>query len=277
MTRHIPIAEWASLVHSRSNPWKIMIPLRAYFDESGLHATANVTVVAGFAGTKELWEDFERDWLAKLEEVGNLPYFHMTECVTGNGPVFGRWQSRPEIRGHIIKELADVICRHKPQSLWCAVETGAWDALDAPMFKERYRTPYHFCFEDVVQNGSAYATRVADGSPLALIFSNHSHYKKRANEVYEAYDGSTHWHLAGLTFADMRLCTPLQAPDMLAYELAKDLEIDWAPPEMQATLRPVLERLVAATNFPKDHVIFDLKGLEWAASELMRNTGAQSL
>jgi len=58
--------------------------LWAYFDDSGTHPTAPVTVVGGLLGTERQWLHFEQEWTKLLREPlpGKEPLsrFHLSPC-----------------------------------------------------------------------------------------------------------------------------------------------------------------------------------------------------
>jgi hypothetical protein len=42
--------------------------LRAYFDDSGTHASSEVILIGGLIGTIAQWDQFEAAWAAKLAQ-----------------------------------------------------------------------------------------------------------------------------------------------------------------------------------------------------------------
>ena len=59
--------------------------LRAYFDESGIHAGSPVCVVAGLIASPSLCKDLELAWRHHLRQF-DLPYFHAKDFAKGNSP-----------------------------------------------------------------------------------------------------------------------------------------------------------------------------------------------
>lgn len=55
-----------------------------YVDESGTHETSDMTVVAGYVFRRVNAKRFQTEWMRVLRREG-IPYFHMTDCATGNG------------------------------------------------------------------------------------------------------------------------------------------------------------------------------------------------
>jgi len=91
--------------------------LKAYFDESGIHADATVTGMAGYLGSNEAWEGIEKEWLAELAmfEDKGVRTFHMTDCIAGTGEFAG---VDTFFRMALIKRLSEVLSRADIQAIW---------------------------------------------------------------------------------------------------------------------------------------------------------------
>jgi len=83
--------EFAEIVHPRDGHTKIFFVMNAYLDESGIHDSAEVCVVAGFFGKIGPWRRLEKAWThaAKRFEVP-LEKVHAKELVTKSG-FFHEW------------------------------------------------------------------------------------------------------------------------------------------------------------------------------------------
>ena len=225
----VSIRDLASIIHARSNPWKVILVLRAYFDESGMHGSAPIVGVAGFIGTAEAWEAIERDWLAELDWLRDqnviIPNFHATDCEAGEG----FWESLPRpIREAYSKRLADVIAKQPGiQGVWNAVERSAWDAHAAPRFLDRFPHPYYLCAEDCLTQAADWSRAYADGSPIAIVFAESIGFSSNVNAIWGQYKASKRWaNLSTFTTASPSSCVPLQCADMLSYESYRDWDLD---------------------------------------------------
>src|SRR3990172_7676335 len=113
MSRHVPIAQLAAIVHARDNPFKTMVLVRAYFDESGIHDESPIIAAGGLMATEKRWTALEADWLVELGrfkcEGFPISAFHATECEIGAGEFFG---IQKPIRDTFFARLAKVVEKH---------------------------------------------------------------------------------------------------------------------------------------------------------------------
>jgi hypothetical protein len=193
----------------------VLVLLKAYFDESGVHQGSQTALIAGFVGTPAEWEPLEARWNEILEGA-RIPYFHSTEMAS-------HWfLGRPEIHEYVKQQLADAIAERDLQSVVCAVDTADWAEVAHlhPEFTSVFPKPYNFCHEVVAQDVGAWSEANSNGEPVALVFAEYNEFRPHANEVYDAYRSSPFWAKAfsSISFAPMKLHPPLQAADMLAYD-----------------------------------------------------------
>jgi hypothetical protein len=77
----------------------------AYWDESGTGKDVSTLTVAGLIASPERWDEFAKDWGAALSEW-KLPFFHMVDYCAGQG--FYKGWEEPE-RTTRITRLIDII------------------------------------------------------------------------------------------------------------------------------------------------------------------------
>ena len=199
--------------------------LHAYFDESGTHNGSPITAIAGFAATTEVWSRIERDWIAVLADFDQkgLHTFHMTDCLAARGE-FSRinefW------RDHILSRLVAILERSDIQAIWAGVNTDDWEDLTTPEFRERFPKPYDLCFDEVARQLFRWSRHSADGTPVAVVFAEHPEYQSRAVFTYDLWRQRPDFarFLGAITRGSPKLVVPLQAADMLAYEINKEWE-----------------------------------------------------
>src|SRR5262245_61922147 len=99
--------------------------LTAYLDDSGTHAGANVTLLAGLCGNAHQWDHFSSLWKQALEAPLNgakppVRRFHMFDCFGARHDFKGWTRSDADDFGH---QLANIIFKC---GLWgCATAVTA--------------------------------------------------------------------------------------------------------------------------------------------------------
>jgi hypothetical protein len=183
---------------------------RAYFDESGHPDDPNTRAfaVGGCIASSEDWNAFDRTWSAALE-AAEVPWFHMRDFAHSRG-VFEGW---PEKRRRAL--LATLIRTMKDHRLGFIGTAWRFDRQDSRHALDHYYTAaYRTCI--------LYAQPFAVGGTVDFVFAQQS---EISAVLYEAYhervrraDRET-THLGSLRFDDPRRLTPLQAADLIAYEV----------------------------------------------------------
>lgn len=234
-----------------------------YFDESGTHKGSQILAMAGYWFDADQARKFSRDWAKELERFG-LPAAHQTDCALGFGDYKKMIKSR---RVEIQKCLIEHIKRRSKfgfaicvgRSIYDEIMQGIAGAPSAYTFllllcvnqirEEIEFTKYNGRVAYFFESGHADATE-------ANKFMNHM---AQCNPEPHGY--------AAHAFADKRIALPLQAADMLVWQV-----------------RHLFERaLIGHTKMRKDfaallrskdmHTIVEPKHL-LALSEIYRNAPA---
>ncbi len=194
-----------------------------YFDESGTHAASEAMAVAGYISTSEGWLSFDVEWRAALKEYG-LDFFHMTDFANSTGPYKAWSASEKEAR---LERLLGIIDQYALASLGIAVPVKLFHSVVSDKAKRITGGPYGLA----VHRGFLHAADLvkamhADGW-IRYVFERGA---EGAGHVLRSYNRASKHHglgeilrQAGLSFEDKRSATPLQAADILAYELRKHL------------------------------------------------------
>jgi hypothetical protein len=218
-----------------------------YFDESGTHGEAAITMIAGFVATIDVWESISAAWaaeLAPLAEYG-VDWFHATECLHGNR---GWRRPRKEKRERLIERLSDILAGADVSAVWSGVNVDEWDRLTTPKFRSRFPKPYDLCFDEVVRQLWWWSRHHADGGPVSIVFAEQKEYEERSAKTLQAWrrHPEVDRFLGSLTFVRPQKSLPLQAADLLAYEANKEWEGRQYGELSFATnfqLRPVLQKI----------------------------------
>lgn len=198
-----------------------MLTIAAYFDESGTHAGSEAVAVAGYLATPEEWESFEVEWRAALAEWG-LDYFHMSKFANRIGE-YASW-TEDDRRERFVR-LVNITNKHVLGSVGTVIPLALYDATFSVGGPARAKTggPYGlaaFC------NMMSVADLVRDlrGEPsVAYVLESgavgrHQITKLLLDNMNDP-ESQKQFRLLSLAFQDKRQFVPLQAADILAYEL----------------------------------------------------------
>ena len=214
----------------------------AYFDESGTHAGSDVVVVAGYVASSSHWIDFSIEWQRALDEFG-ISYFHMTDFANG-AKAYAAWNK--EQRRDRLNRLIDIISRHVFSSVAYAIPMKSFNKIFSARSKSicggAYGLATACCFTEMGQVASdpgvdgwieyVFESGDKDAGTVRKIVNSHLR-DPETNAMYRFHS---------LSYADKHHCQPLQAADMLAYEVYRHLprQMGWRPP---TTARYPLQQL----------------------------------
>jgi hypothetical protein len=200
----------------------------ACFDASGSDHDQVALVVAGFVSSAKDWINFDAAWNARLAQ-DDLAYFHMVEFAHTDGE-FKKWAdldvpTREKRRRALLSDLLGVIQGHAYRKFGCGISTKHWTAHMAPANIERFRINAY------VQAALICGARVDNWAlseriktPVELVFEAGDVGQGVLTQYLSARRGPA--PIFNPKKAAVRgdgivipAFTPLQAADLLAYEL----------------------------------------------------------
>jgi hypothetical protein len=225
--------------------------LVAAFDASGKEATGLV-VVAGFLSSQKDWRAFDVEWRTRLKNDG-LDYFHMVDFAGSRKQLAKGWKEDEPRRQSLLKDLIDIVKSYAYRQFACAIEMSTFSLLSDEN-KNRYN-PYvlaaRSCAADIrlwqVQEKfyvpTAYVFEEGDGG-VGMMTDNFlgdnlpiPAFKPKKDTILP--DGTT-----SVAY------TPLQAADILAYELHKPHKDILAGKPRVSKFRWALEQLSEIPGIP---------------------------
>jgi len=201
--------------------------LSAYMDETG-HSSDEKQKFVGMAGLiapAGNWEMFEEKWKAALKlPYIDLPYFHMTDFASRQ-KIYKDWSEAK--RRKVLGKIITVIETAHPIPFGAIVPMEIYRNL-SDEHKEHFLDPYFLCFENSLAACTTYLEfkNLPVEEKITLIFSEQSEFRNRALQLYEVVKDVPSLKARGTTpiFRDMRDVVPLQAADIVAYEMYKEYE-----------------------------------------------------
>jgi hypothetical protein len=221
--------------------------LRFYGDESGSHGKGTY-VIAGYMATAYNWEQFKVDWEAALAESPSIPYFHRGPNHHGDKPFDGWDEQTREAKLYrmirVFEKFPGRIVELSSTIAW-----GDYEAVKTAPLGEVLSNPYYCCLHGVVSLALQWVKDKGEGADIDFIFDyqfqhqaeavkQFTHIRQRFSDVPEV---ST--RMSGICFMDDERVAGLQAADLIAWQLRRDLV---KPKEDGGKSRPELEKLRAA-------------------------------
>jgi hypothetical protein len=193
----------------------LVMVFKAYFDDSGTHASSEVVLWAGFVGHARWWDRQERAWQAVLDREG-LQHFHMAECEAGDGP-YGNRAARDALTHDLRQTILDT-----PLTGTCvAARQAAWNNAPAKI-KAMTGSAAELCATMVMDNAIVMLDRKFGASSpdveLAFYLDKGASSAQRQVIMNKILNG-VHDRTDAISFVEMRKSPALQACDMVAWEL----------------------------------------------------------
>lgn len=222
--------------------------LIAYFDETG-HSKDQRTRFNGMAGLiapEDHWEAFENKWKATLNQF-DLPFFHMTDFANFAGPLLG-WSEakRQRLFAKLMRHIENVF----PMPIGTSLPMNSFREMPEN-HQQMFGDPYLLGFLNVITQSSIFLKYMKDdlgageSVKIALVFSDQVEFRHDASKLYEdavdllkdtvaMKDVAVKLRNTTLSpvFRDMRELLPLQAADIIAYEVYKEHERRLYRPQM---------------------------------------------
>lgn len=214
----------ASALFPISDKSKRIVMLTVYMDETG-HSRDEKQRFNGMAGLiapSHYWERLELKWKATLREF-KIPFFHMKDFACFGGDFEG-WSEakRRKLYGKLLRHMEGAY----PFPIGSILQMSDYRKLAGDL-EGIFGDPYYIGFGEVIAYVTAFVSNVAPPrEKAALVFSDQVEFRHKALQFYESI--SELEQIRQVTtppdFRDMRELVPLQAADIVAYELYKEYE-----------------------------------------------------
>jgi hypothetical protein len=204
-----------------------VLTLHGYFDESGTHCGSRAVSVAGYLSTADRWLDFEKEWKQALCEYGLCPgYFHMTDFVARRG-IYADWTD-DERRDRLAK-LICIINRNTLASVGFALPMRDYYSSFSQAAKRYTGGAYGLAAVSCFMDASRAIQPEYAAARIAYVFERgvkgRGQVMKVFDQAWDSLELREKHRLLSLKYEDKRDLVPLQAADILAYELYRHLPI----------------------------------------------------
>lgn len=233
--------------------------LKAFVDDSGSGGDSPWFVLAGYIGTVEGWDRFDGEWQKVLDGPPCIEYFKASEAESLRPD--GQWAGIcKEQRNERIDELIRVIGRCSTRAFYVRTKTQDYNEVIKPYIPPQWDNPYYFLFMGSIAAATSVEKHDGMGEPIEFVF-DHGCKKRIERPSLSLYGQVAHLpqfkgRVANIHYEDEKLFVPLQAADLLAWQIRRRFCEDREVP------RPQFE---SALNAPPDrefHHTITREGLE---------------
>jgi hypothetical protein len=200
--------------------------LTAYLDDSGTHASSFVVAVAGYASTTLDWQSFGSEWRRLLRKE-KISVMHMAELQNLQGQFSAKRGWTIDRREKLVARAAKIIGHRTRTAVGHAVIRADWEKAVPEYLKKLFGGPYGWCASECVALISNWKKRNDIKGGLDFVFEagtdGQGQIQEMMMEIIKDPELNKHYGLHGYSFHDKTLL-PLQAADMLAYEVYKEAE-----------------------------------------------------
>lgn len=207
--------------------------LQAYFDES--ERPGGLLCVAGFAFAPQQALKLAKEYRAHFGEYGG---FHMKDVVNRAKRYKGISDS---LRDSLVKRAVEIVKRRFSYGVAVTVNVDEFKA-EAPRWLRGFKNPYPFLCHMAMVGLAKVSTDHGDASPITYFFeAGHPHESEAHDFVAIATmtdELRSFYRYSGSAFLPKAQAVPLQAADLLAWEMGKfkDETIDKSVREMRQSL-----------------------------------------
>ena len=230
--------------------WKsreLVAALWAYFDESGHAKDARVSVFAlgGCVSSVERWRSLIPDWTDTLTEF-SVSALHMKDFAHNKGE-FASWNE--DTRQAFLARLVGLMTRDIAAYIGEAMALPEEWRQRPDELRTRLKDPYHGCLIFCMRTLIDYSAHTGNFPKVNVVLAHHPEHSGWANILFQTMREETGGNRFGsLSFDNPKELVPLQAADLVAYELQHYLS-DTKPKGREK--RWPLEQLLTKPNFFK--------------------------
>lgn len=207
--------------------------MRAYCDESGKHAQAEMITIAGLVLRNRDAKILQRQWPKALGDVP-MPYHH-SDFLARKRPFDGFSDAEIE---RTQADLIAAISKVEYMGFGASLVRSAWDRHVHKIRPPELKDPWYFVFESAITEVMDRTAEAGRLGRITFVFDRQDEFKDKATDLYnqiiQLKDLPFWSRLGGLTFEAKDKVCPLQAADMFVYEAnlhARETRIKRTQPE----------------------------------------------
>lgn len=202
---------------------RLVMTFTAYFDESGTHDESKSIAVAGYISTAPLWVEFSAQWQLALNDWG-LDHFHMTDFAV-KAPPYDKWTESE--RRERLTRLITVINSNVWGSVGVVLPKKIFEGIFTPRVSRICGGACGVAAIACIMDLGELLRELKIGGSIAYVFEAGTRgigeFARVFGSVLKDPENKEYFRLLSLRFEGKQDFLPLQAADLLAYELYREL------------------------------------------------------
>lgn len=204
-------------------PNDLMGMLSAYFDDSGTDTGNRTAVVAGYVGSDFQWKRFVDRWTTTLKCEG-VNIMRRSDLENFKGEFADGWDSSRRTR--FVIKLQGILKTCTYSAVSAAVIKEDFEAVMPPWVKNLFGGTYGWCACMCVSAMLGWCSERNHAGPINWTFESGTDGAREIGEMFQALQlpELRDMYRIGSVGFDTKLLKPLQAADLIAYEIFKHIE-----------------------------------------------------
>jgi hypothetical protein len=193
--------------------------LTIYCDDSGTHPKSRVAVVAGYLGQITQWRRFEKDWKGLLAEFG-VTQMHRAKLEAFQGEFEGWNESRRRL---FLRRCHLLMREYTKMPIGIAVIKEQFNSILPREIRDKFGGVYGWCAQECIVAARIWCENHSHDEPIQWVFESGTIGHGQVGAMFQELHLHSEWLIKGWAFQDKSV-VPLQAADVLAYEVFKQVE-----------------------------------------------------
>jgi hypothetical protein len=213
------------MLRKTGEDWNLCV-YETYLDDSGTSSQSEIAIAACYVSSESGWRRFVKEWdSARIDE--GFDYFHMAEFVApreqGHRP-WCDWDN--EKKDRVFNRLATIVNDNKRIGIGCAVPKAIYDAVPEKIRRHYGNEHYTFAVRTCLIEIWRWRERSSISHPIQYIFDyekpgtpKHTEISGLMGNMHPSWQAIFGLDTGGYSFQSKKLFKPLQAADILAWQI----------------------------------------------------------
>jgi hypothetical protein len=220
----------SAMLERTGTDWLIGM-FEVYLDDSGTDSTSDIAIAACYISTKGQWDEFVKEWDSVRIGEG-FDAFHMVDFAASHDPTkkpFCDWKF--DKRERVYNNLARIINDRKRIGIASAVPKKAYEEFVPERHRRRHGFfHYTFAVRSVLMRIRDWRRASGITIPMRFVFDRMSQGKHEIIDIWKQREDIPEWEEMfgmepdGYSFEDKKFFKPLQAADILAWQMQNHMK-----------------------------------------------------